>query len=196
MNKLIEISESNVQNYIDQFNAKEKNGEESLQMIFSDYKDNGDIRKVMVKTIVLNALYHTRIKDKDIPFVVQHIVNNHKEIDQLLSSGKREYKLYDIIAYIPVDGVNNAYVFASKYLSFSNTELYPIMDSFSRDLLAKYSEIYSEIPAIKGTNDYESFCDAFDAFHELVKKITKHDYKPKEIDMFIWQYAKEYFSGE
>lgn len=195
MKELIEISKSAVQDYINQFKAKEEYGEKSLEMIFHDYKDSGDIRNVMVKTIVLNSLYHTRIKDKDIPFVVKHIVNNHEKIDTLLNSGKREYELYDIIAFIPVEGVNNAYVFASKYLSFSNTELYPIMDSYSRDLLTKYSDIYPDIPKIKGIDNYKSFCAAFDAFHKMVNKITEHDFTAKEIDMFIWQYAKKYFEG-
>lgn len=191
MKKTEEISLDLVIEKIKKFEDKESNGEKTLQMIFTDYTDNSDLRKVMTKTIVLDHIYSTRIRYKDIPFVAQNIVNNHKKIDRLLNSGKREYELYEIIAYINVDGVNNAYSFATKYLSFINKELYPIMDSYSRELLKNYREIYPEIPPIKGENNYESFCAAFDAFHKKVNSITKRDFSAKEIDMFIWQYAKD-----
>ena len=166
-------------------------------MLYLDYPDNSDICSVIVKTIVLDSIYSTRIRKKDLPFVVQHIVDNHEKIDKLINTGKREYDLYKLIAFIPTEGVNNIYSFTSKYLSFINPELYPIMDSYSRKLLKEYHENYPDIiPKIKGENNYESFCMAFDEFHKKVKEITKYEFSAKETDMFIWQYAKEYFSEE
>lgn len=191
MEELKEINKSLIDEYISLFMSKEKDNEETLKMIFRDYKNNGDIRNVTTKTIVLDTIYSTGIRYVDRPYVIQHIVDCHKEIDDLLASRKREYELFDIIANIPVEGVFHQYVFASKYLSFSNQELYPIMDSYSRNFLNQYSEIDPTIPKIKGTEDYRSFCAAFDTFHKLVNKSTQNEYTPKEIDMFIWQYAKD-----
>lgn len=186
-----EISLDLVNEKIRKFKDNERNGEKTLQMLFDDYTDNSDFRKVMAKTIVLDHIYSTRIRYKDMPYVAQNIVNNHKRIDELLRSGKREYELYKIIAYINIDGVYNAYSFATKYLSFINKELYPIMDSYSRGLLKDYREIYPDIPQIKGEKNYESFCVAFDAFRKKVISITGCYFSAKEIDMFIWQYAKD-----
>ena len=149
-----EISLDLVNEKIRKFKDNERNGEKTLQMLFDDYTDNSDFRKVMAKTIVLDHIYSTRIRYIDMPYVAQNIVNNHKRIDELLRSGKREYELYKIIAYINIDGVYNAYSFATKYLSFINKELYPIMDSYSRGLLKDYREIYPDIPHIKGENNY------------------------------------------
>ena len=187
-----ELSKTTVQDYIDQFIAKEGSGEKALQMLFRDYPNNDDVSSVTVKTIVLDNIYSTRIRKIDLPFVIQHIVDNSNEINQLLESEKREYKLYSIIAFIPNKGVNNVYSFATKYLSFIKPELYPIMDSYSRDLLKEYHNAYPDIiPKIIGDDDYESFCMAFDAFHEKLNEITGYAFSAKETDMFIWQYAKQ-----
>ncbi len=191
MKELKVINKALIDKYIGVFIHKEKVKDETLEMLFSDYKDNGDVRNVTIKTIVLDTLYNTRMRIVDRPYVIQHIVDSHKTIDGLLASGKREYELFDIIANIPVNGVNNQYVFASKFLSFSNQKLYPIMDSFSCSFFNQYSEINPTVPKNNGVKDYRSFCTAFDMFHKLVNELAQHEYTAKEIDMFIWQYAKD-----
>lgn len=200
MKTIEKISVDLVEAKIKKFIANENDGEKTLKMIFQDYDDNSDLRNVMVKTIVLDRIYSTRIRYVDLPYIVQNIVEKNAEITKLLKSTDREYELYYLIAennkeFInkkgKIEKVHNAYSFATKYLSFINKELYPIMDSYARELLKGYSEIYPEIPKIKGDNNYESFCDAFDAFHDKVNSITERNYSAKDIDMFIWQYAKD-----
>lgn len=199
------ISYTLVRDNINKFIKNENDGEETLRMLFNDYQDNGDFRHVMVKATVLDNIYSTGIRYVDFPFVIKNIVDKHERIDELLKSSEREYELYYLIAFNNYtfknskgedENVHNAYSFATKYLSFTKPNLYPIMDSYSKELLNKFCKSYSELPELStDTIKYEIFCKTFDAFRDLVNKIvkdeTKHEYTPKEIDMFLWQYAKD-----
>lgn len=199
------ISYELVKDSIDKFKANEGVGDKVLKMLFNDYPNNGDATHVTIKATVLDKIYSTRIRYVDFPFIIQNIVERSAEINELLKSSEREYKLYYLIAEPDkefvnkkgeIEKVHNAYSFATKYLSFIKPDLYPIMDSYSKELLNKYCEIYQTLPILSvSTNKYEHFCKTFDAFrqlvNEIVKDITDHEYTPKEIDMFIWQYAKD-----
>ena len=191
MNNPEPIYKDLVEKNIRKFAENEKDKEETLKMLFREYRDNSDISGVMIKTAVLNCLYSAGVKNIYVPDVARNIYENHEELDELLNTGKREYKAYDLIAFVKKDGVNNAYSFASKYLSFSCPELYPVMDRYSRELIDQYTEYYPEIPKIQNKNSYKEFCAAFDVFHGIVNRRTGDVYSAKRVDMFIWQYAKD-----
>ena len=219
---MIELQEINYEIYdfingkIEKFKKTYGNDDDTLTMLFKDYPDNSDVRKVTVKAAVLDKLYSTRIRFVDFPFVVQNIVDKHEEIEKKLQSNERDYKLYELIAennFTFINGdkeeenVHNAYSFATKYLSFSrpdNPDLYPIMDSYTKELLNKYCEKYKgRLPMLSAnTNDYKMYCKTLDEFKNMVNtevekianKDTNHNYhsfNSKEIDMFLWQYAKD-----
>lgn len=205
MNNPQEINFTLVENTINEFKENYGVDDEALKMLFKDYPDNGDIKQVTIKAAVLDKLYSTRIRFVDFPFVVQNIVENNAEITKLLKSHNREYELYYLIAepnkeFINKKGekekVHNAYSFATKYLSFIKPDLYPIMDSYSKELLNKFCDMYPDkLRSLSAsTNEYKQFCNTFDDFKDLINRIVKentnHEYTAKEIDMFIWQYAK------
>ena len=209
MNAPQEISYKLVIEKIEKFKKNYGDEEEALTMLFKDYPDNSDIKQVTVKVAVLDKLYSTRIRFADFSFIVKNIVEKSKEITDMLQYDERNYNLYKLIAFNNYtfinddkkeENVHNAYSFATKYLSFSksdNPELYPIMDSYSKELLNKYCEQYKgRLTKLSyNTYDYKKFCKTFDEFkalvNEIVKKDTEHIFTAKEIDMFLWQYAKE-----
>ncbi len=155
----LEISKDLVKRKINRFKKNEGKGEKILKEVFEKY-NNGSYEHVMIKAIVLDKIYSTRIRYVDFPFIVQNIVDNHEKIEELLNEGTRKYELFDLIAKnkysVAIVEENceikdqdyknayNAYSFATKYLSFIKPDLYPIMDSYSRTLLSEYIEKYKE----------------------------------------------------
>lgn len=194
--KLIDVDVSaKIQDTIDVFNTNNEKTEEAIVTAFKKFPCNTSVSEVLIKVILVNEIYHTRIKSKDLLQVATHI-SEIKGLDQWLKVGDEE--AYQQIANTPA-GLDNIYSFASKYCSFSNPDKYPIVDKFARCVLRAIgqNEDFKELQKttaysslLSGNNvKYSEYRETINAFIALVKKKCNEKYSYKDIDKFLWQYG-------
>ena len=110
--------------------------EQALDQLRAAFRPNTDPHHVLLKVLVLNELYRTRIRSIDIATVATHIVwlaSSHG-LDQLLEEGSLE--AVSLIANCP--DVKEYLSFASKFCSWHNPTAYPIFDGNVRACLWAY----------------------------------------------------------
>lgn len=191
-----------------QFNERERENENVVDAVFSRL-NNSCKENILAKVIVLNNRYSAgltdnhlskekkkeyREKHKDYPVNVlvmaEHIfkMEQNKEFE---ISGKPD----EIIALVNKvrnvgKGYMDAYSFATKYCSWRlpNYDI-PIVDSYVKALLYRFNKIegYTDNFAQDKLNDYKSYCAIY---REFVEKNGLEDTRYKDIDKYLWQYAK------
>lgn len=158
--------------------------EDALDKLFFELcPENKEISDVLLKASALNDFYSTHLF-KVFP-MAKHIVALY--IDDRLRAG--DVTLVKDIQ--KVSGRNN-YSFATKYCSHHQPLAYPIYDSYVDRVLRYYRRrdnfsIFDD----SDLKDYERFKTilmAFRSFYGL------EAFTLKEIDKYIWQLGKEYFS--
>ena len=125
----------------------------------------------------INAVYHTRI-------AAEPIANN------LSWASLKEMEFDTFVARCKTYARKSAYSFASKVFSFLKSDEYPIIDSITATLLARYLEDAGKMPdhAPKSSwGKYKNYKDAYDVFREHYRL---EDFTYKQIDIFLWTYGK------
>lgn len=113
-----------IEKYGREFERKHGAEEEAIRELFKIFSDNKDYKGVLLKSIVINTLYGTRIMR--IENIARHICE--LDIDDRLKLG--DSQIVDQIARVNIKGKERRnYSFASKYCSFHQPSLYPIYDS-------------------------------------------------------------------
>ncbi len=181
-----------LENYVEQERALDK-----LFLVLCN--QNNDLYNILLKCATLNNFYSTNIFD--IYSVAMNIYcMNH--IDNILAKGdldhrlaKGDLSLVEEIAHVKVgkDKVErNFYSFATKYCSHHQPSKYAIYDNYVEKVLIFFK-------------DRDHFCKfenkdlkEYPKFMSIVKQFIKHyrlsKFTLKEIDKYLWQLGKEYFS--
>lgn len=76
-------------------------------------------------------------------------------------------------------------MYTSKYFSFCNPKLYPIMDSYVKKAIG-----------IPESCNYGKYCAMIGEFKRQLDEKVHHEYSIKEIDMFLWQWVKDLAKDE
>lgn len=163
--------------------------ENALNLIFrhdSAFAANTDIRHVIIKCSALNDFYSTNI------FKVYPVAANIisiKDFDARLVTG--DDALVHEIAL--VDGRRN-YSFASKYCSHHQPSLYPIFDSYVKDVLVELRKRNPEHFHFRKATDLENYSVFRSAIDDVRIAFNLKKYSYKDIDRYLWQLGKMYYN--
>jgi hypothetical protein len=106
----------------DAFDQENELTEKALRKLRTKFPLNTDEAEVLLKALVLNKLYSTRVNDVDIPPLAHHIAGLN--IDPLLDKGS----LDAVNQIMNCPGLDKEYSFATKFCSWHNPTAYPIYD--------------------------------------------------------------------
>lgn len=163
--------------------------ENALNKIFFDLCPyNKEIEDVLLKCSTLNNFYSTNIYD--ILKMSVHIRNIHN-IDSIL----KHYDADLVNEIAKVDENHTFYSFATKFCSHHNPKDYAIYDSYvERTLLhfQKRDNFYGHRLKQSDLRDYSIFRNVLLKFCEYYGINCQSNMK--EIDKYLWQLGKKYFS--
>lgn len=184
-----EITINNIDNYINRFDSEYGVYDAVLERLFIS-ADNNNYDNVFCRVGLLDLLYSTgiqRFNKGGIDIVTRHIMGLCQNIDAAKDAKGIDYTLFGKLEKVEYTGCisihgreNNIPVFASKFMSFTNPTVYPIMDS-----------IVKKVIGIREDAKYEEYCENLERFiNEKIYPLGKR-YTLKNIDKFLWLYGKE-----
>lgn len=214
-NKL-EIPAKIIEEKINKFNERQNLDEKAVQKVFDTFTDNTSEEEILIKIIVLNNRYSAGLTDfyistdkkegkirkgNKLPVNVTEmkdkIINKNADFVNCKTQDDA-IKLVSDLKFIDSNH-NEVYSFATKYCSWSfpNLEI-PIVDGYVKGLLYYYNKCdkYKYYKDNDGQykkfkqddlKDYKFFCNVYKQFKEKYV----NDYCYKDIDKFLWQYAKD-----
>ena len=162
--------------------------EDALDKLFFELlPSNEEISDILLKVATLNDFYSTNIFS--VYPVAEHILS--LKIDERLKQG--DVTLVNEIQNVTINGVTRKfYSFSTKYCSHHNPNEYPIYDSYVEKVL-KYFRKTDKFSKFKNADlkDYQKFKNIIIAFREYY---GLEEFNLKEIDQYLWQLGKAYFS--
>lgn len=180
--------------YIAKFDSEFSSSESAILKLFSVFPNNTDFGEILLKVSVVNDMYGTNIFQK--VQLADHILSC--QIDESICIGDRE-----LIGKIASGhGIRSKrseagkeitfYSFATKYCAWHNSQCFPIFDNLLERLLSEYGRRDHFCTFRSGElRNYESFTkviENFQAYYGLTK------YSLKDLDKFLWTYAKERYT--
>ena len=174
--------------------------EDALSSIFrgkkSPYKKNDDPTSVTIKVSLLDDFYST------------NIYRGFDMVDNILAITDFDKRLKDgdlslvnnfmTIEYNhPVKGLlkKRCYSFATKYCSHHQPDKFPIFDSFVEkvlwDLQKQKPSIFNEPFKRDDLHDYEKYSNILNLLRDIC---GLQNLSYKELDRYLWQLGKRYFS--
>ena len=186
-----------IEYYLNKFDADEKNisVENALKTLLNRFPENKNIDEIRLKVSSINSLYSTNIYDTH--KVAKHIqslnidealINGDERIIPKIATGHGIASLKS-----EVGKEINFYSFATKYCSWHNSNEFPIFDSYVEKLLIAYREFgfynFKNVE-LKQYDKFKEIIIGFRAYYNLL------DFNLKEIDKFLWLYAKDLFKNK
>jgi len=161
-------------------------GDKALKELLEQFPKNTVVSHVLLKVLVLDRLYHTRILEIHVEPLARHIAG--LEIDLLLEQSS--LRAVDRIFVCP--GLNRKYYsFATKFCSWHKPAAYPIYDRYAVKCLWSYKEqetAAKQEPFKEFTLEdlwyYDKFVATVTAFREYygLDCLTF-----RQIDKFLWR---------
>lgn len=176
---------------IQKFEEKNKEVEQALQQLFEKFPENRDPSQVLLKVNAVNSFYHTRILDKNLIAVANHIANlaEKQNLDTRLQNGDKSI----VVDIRNVENLNDMYSFATKYCNWHSPAKYPIVDNYVKDMLyclneSEQNHFYESEFTREKLNEYDTFCAVYEQFMKHFN-LTEPYFTYKKVDEFLWQYA-------
>ncbi|WPC24708.1 hypothetical protein N4239_02650 [Brachyspira hyodysenteriae] len=176
--------------------------EKALNKLFFELcPDNKDISSILIKVATLNDFYSTNIyKIFDVAKHIESLnhIENKLSIDERLNKG--DVSLVDDIKKVTIMNKNNEekeinfYSFATKYCSHHKPASYPIYDKYV-DVILRYFRREDNFYKFKN-DDLKEYSKLKNIITQFIKYYKLDNYTFKEIDMYLWQLGKYYFSDE
>ena len=172
-------------------NEEYRDKEKALKKLFLKLcQKNTDINDILLKVTTLNKFYSTGIIS--IYPVAKHILDDVTYIDARLKKGDETIVKEIQAVTIKNDKPINFYSFASKYCSHHNSKDYPIYDSYVDRILRYFRKCHKffdfKNEDLKDYVKFKGIIIEFQKFYGL------NEYNLKQIDQYLWQLGKEYFS--
>jgi hypothetical protein len=175
----------NANRAITNFDTDDRYGpaERVLSRVFLNHPFNNTIEDVLIKVVILNALYNTNILA--VMEMARHILDLKVDDDLAIAAPQ----LVDRIANIRIrNKTRRNYSFATKYCNWHRPEDYPIYDGYVERLLLDYQRRYSFANFTKADiQDYLKYKAILTAFKVQFKL---NDLSFKQIDKFLWWTSK------
>ena len=161
--------------------------EEELKNLFSE-QDVLSKEVITARVKTLNAHYHTRLYRDTTDKVVNYLVREGMELERKLRDVRHpDYTIAGDIAFCEI---HHCFVFATKYCSFINSEVYPICDSLICRVLnffqkrdEFYKDRYLKLGEVREAADYRKFVGILDSFRN---KYGLESCSYREIDKYLW----------
>lgn len=160
----------------------------TISHYIKQFPQNNDLEVVLIKVILINQLYSTRLFS--VYRMAQYI--HSLSIDNLLMKGDEsavellttghgiKKKNHDIDLRF--------YSFATKYCSFHNSNFFPIFDTNVKNSLLYFKSLGALKFETKDLKKYQSFKNIIVNFQ---KQFNLETCSLVEIDRFLWQFDKE-----
>lgn len=165
--------------------------EKALNKLFHDvYPMNKNLDDILIKVASLNDFYSTNILS---PYLMAKHIHELNIDDRLYAHD--ESLVHDIAKLqVKPDKVIHMYSFATKYCSHHQGDFYAINDYYVEEVL-KYFRTKDKFYLFQNTDlkNYSKFLKIIKAFRAYYK--LEH-FGVKDIDRYIWQLGKEYFTRE
>lgn len=184
-----DITVENIDRLIQLFGKEYGVYDEVLIRLFEN-ADNMNHDNIFCRVGLLDLIYSTgiqRFNKGGIETVTNHIKGLADRIDVAREAKDIDYKLYNDLKAVEYADVisthgceNQIPVFATKFLSFSNPDVYPIMDSVVKRAIG-----------VGESDGYEVFCNELEKFINEKIGILGKAYSLKDIDEFLWMWGKE-----
>ncbi len=184
-----EITIESIDGYISEYDKEYGAYDEVLKRLF-DNADNNNYDNLFCRLGLLDLLYSTgvqRFNKGGIDIATKHIMRYHKDIDAAKKDSVINFELYEklkAVEYKDVDSArgreNSIPVFTSKFLSFTNPNVYPIMDMIVKKCIGVREEA-----------GYEEYCDELRLFIDQKINVFEKRYSLRDIDKFLWLYGKD-----
>lgn len=159
-------------------------GDKALKELLENFPRNTDASHVLLKVMVLNKLYSTRVLDNDVEPLARHIAG--LGIDYLLEQGA----LKAVEAIYTCPPLKKYYSFATKFCSWHNPSAYPIYDSYAVKCLWTYmkeEKAANQKPFKTFSLDslwyYEKYVATVTAFRD---RYALDSLTFRQIDKFLW----------
>jgi hypothetical protein len=169
------------------FGKKYAISEQALRKLCSRFPRNTNASEVMLKALVLNKLYSTRVNDKDIEPLARHIAGLN--IDTLLDKGS--FDAVDLIADCP--DLDREYSFATKFCALHNPAAYPIYDGNADECLWAYrkQDRFAKFFR-KDLRDYPVWVNTVREFRAYYK-LSHVSFR--QLDKFLWSEGARILQG-
>jgi len=160
-----------------------KLGEEALAKLLAAFPHNTEVSQVLLKVIVLDQRYSTRIRYMDIDNFARHIATSG--IDELITQGSPNA----VERIWNCEGMRNYYSFATKFCSWHNPTTYPIYDHYVDACLWAYKKQDSFFDfQHQDLYDYEKLVKIVSDFRD---HYGLNQFTFREIDKFLWRTGYE-----
>lgn len=197
------------------FDAEEGDKENTVKYVFESHS-NTNLEIVLTKVVVLNEFYSTHLNSNvpkhinedstyhmDVVSMAKHILSK-SDFDRLCNSSD-ESERQEAVEYIRRGSSayrkkyhKEAYSFATKYCSWHNPNLFPIVDSYSKGMLyylnkqfGFYTKKHSKPLTQESLKQYSVFCEAYKALLESLRDCGK-ELDSRKLDKFLWYYGKHH----
>lgn len=158
-------------------------------LFFKHCPKNKSLSDILLKVAALNTFYSTNIFA--VASVAEHILK--LDIDVRLREG--DLTLVNDLQTMEVNGrKKHFYSFATKYCSHHNPIAFPIYDSYVEKTLCYFRDVDGFTSFKRGElKDYINLCRILKKFQQFY---GLEEYRPKEIDKYLWQVGKEFFPNK
>ncbi len=160
-------------------------GDKALKEVLEHFPRNIDASHVLVKVLVLNKLYSTRVLDNDVESLARHITG--LGIDKLLEQGALDAVEH---IYTCPSLEKKYYSFATKFCSWHNPNAYPIYDSYVVKCLWSYMKQETSAKpepfkafSLQSLWTYDRFVATVTAFRD---RYALNCLTFRQIDKFLW----------
>jgi hypothetical protein len=154
-------------------------GEDALAELLAKFPENTKPSHVLLKVIVLDQRYSTRLRYVELDQLACHIAS--KDIDSLMAQGAT--RAVDLIW--DCADIRHYYSFATKFCSWHNPTAYPIYDSYVNECLWTYKNQDSFHDFHRDDMyDYEKFVPIVSTFRNYYG-LNCFDFR--SLDKFLWR---------
>lgn len=165
--------------------------EKALNKLFHQvYPKNKEIEDILIKVASLNDFYSTNIFS---PFLMAKHIHELNIDDRLYAHD--ESLVHDIAKLQVRNGkIIHMYSFATKYCSHHQGDFYAINDYYVEEVL-KYFRAKDKFYLFKNEN-LKNYSEFLKIIKEFRAYYILENFSVKDIDRYIWQLGKEYFTRE
>ena len=193
--KIPKPCQEELKKWLDKWNKMEnyRNQESALNKLFHEtYPQNIDLDEILIKVATLNDFYSTHILNI---FKVAEHIKSIENLDYRLQTG--DESLVNEIAEVGLENKNGKkiifYSFATKFCSHHNNKDFAIYDSYVEKILMHFKKCDNFSDKFTKKEDLKEYSK----FKNILIDFSKHyklDCNLKELDRYLWQLGREYFT--
>lgn len=193
--QLNEPSAKEIEKYLKKWKGSNYDAQDrALDLLFKKFPKNNNLDTVLLKACCVNKFYSTNIYD--VYRVSQNIVS--ADTDKRLKAN--DITLVDSIASCEMSNGKKMdfYVFATKYChcSHKRDDVFPIYDKFAAKMLYELNNQYLFAGAKFTKKSLENYAKYRKTLETLRNHFKLNKFTLKQIDIYLWQAGKEYFSNK